>query len=144
MFVTMVIASNSLLAQDTSHTKLVDKFYPESKAPELPLPTLNKGSNGILNNEVDKSTTSTTISQAPQIEKAKVQVPVASPTVAQDSNSLNPVHNTNSGIGTDNYNPDPSSPIYRDTRLGSSSPLYDTYKKNDNGAGSITTNPNKG
>lgn len=34
--------------------------------------------------------------------------------------------------------------IYRDTRLGSSSPLYDTYQKNNSGAGSITTNPNKG
>lgn len=32
---------------------------------------------------------------------------------------------------------------YRDTRLGSSSPQYDTYQKNDNGAGSVTTNPNK-
>ncbi len=36
------------------------------------------------------------------------------------------------------------SPIYRDTRLGSSSPLYNTYQKNDYGAGAITTNPNKG
>ncbi|MBS1735057.1 MAG: hypothetical protein JSS98_00445 [Bacteroidetes bacterium] len=34
--------------------------------------------------------------------------------------------------------------IYRDTRLGSSSPMYNTYRKNDNGAGAITTNPNKG
>ncbi len=34
-------------------------------------------------------------------------------------------------------------PIYRDTRLGSSSKMYDTYKKNDYGAGAITTNPNK-
>lgn len=33
--------------------------------------------------------------------------------------------------------------MYRDTRLGSSSPLYDTYKKNDHGAGAVTTNPNK-
>lgn len=33
--------------------------------------------------------------------------------------------------------------IYRDTRLGSSSPLYDTYIKNHYGAGAITTNPNK-
>jgi len=33
--------------------------------------------------------------------------------------------------------------IYRDTRLGSSSPLYDTYKKNDYGAGAVTTNPHK-
>lgn len=33
--------------------------------------------------------------------------------------------------------------IYRDTRLGSSSPIYNTYKKNDYGAGAVTTNPNK-
>ena len=34
-------------------------------------------------------------------------------------------------------------PLYRPTRLGSSSPLYSTYKKNNYGAGAITTNPNK-
>jgi hypothetical protein len=33
--------------------------------------------------------------------------------------------------------------IYRDTRLGSSSPMYNSYQKNDFGAGAITTNPNK-
>ena len=33
--------------------------------------------------------------------------------------------------------------IYRDTRLGGSSPSYNTYKKNDYGAGAITTNPHK-
>ncbi len=37
-----------------------------------------------------------------------------------------------------------TSKIYRDTRLGGSSPYYNTYKKNDYGAGAITTNPNKG
>ncbi len=34
-----------------------------------------------------------------------------------------------------------TSKIYRDTRLGSSSKKYDTYKKNDNGAGAVTTSP---
>lgn len=33
---------------------------------------------------------------------------------------------------------------YIDTRLGSSSPLYDTYEKNAYGAGSVTTNQHKG
>ena len=42
-----------------------------------------------------------------------------------------------------NYSNNPNNHIYRDTRLGGSSPLYNTYKKNDNGAGAITTNPNK-
>lgn len=32
-------------------------------------------------------------------------------------------------------------PPYIDTRLGSSSPLYNTYEKNSNGAGSVTTSP---
>lgn len=34
--------------------------------------------------------------------------------------------------------------IYRDTRLGSSAPMYNTYKKNDYGAGAVTTDPDKG
>ena len=33
----------------------------------------------------------------------------------------------------------PPSEIYNGTRLGSSSPQYDTWKKNDDGAGSVTT-----
>ena len=36
-----------------------------------------------------------------------------------------------------------TSKIYRDTRLGSSEPQYNTYKKNDNGAGAVTTSPKK-
>ena len=34
----------------------------------------------------------------------------------------------------------PPAPPYMDTRLGSSSPQYDTWEKNNNGAGSVTTN----
>lgn len=42
------------------------------------------------------------------------------------------------------YGTKPLTPnIYRDTRLGSSSPLYNTYIKNHYGAGAVTTNPNK-
>lgn len=40
-----------------------------------------------------------------------------------------------------NYKVVVKKPIYRDTRLGSSSKKYNTYKKNDNGAGSVTTSP---
>lgn len=35
----------------------------------------------------------------------------------------------------------PPEPPYMDTRLGSSSPQYNTWEKNNNGAGSVTTNP---
>ncbi|MEO7120501.1 MAG: hypothetical protein ABIY62_05360 [Ginsengibacter sp.] len=37
--------------------------------------------------------------------------------------------------------PQHKDPPYIDTRLGSSSPLYDTYEKNANGTGSVTTSP---
>ena len=35
----------------------------------------------------------------------------------------------------------PEGELYRPTRLGSSSPQYDTYDKNKKGAGSVTTSP---
>ncbi|MDQ6904490.1 MAG: hypothetical protein M3139_15980 [Bacteroidota bacterium] len=35
----------------------------------------------------------------------------------------------------------PAPPPYMDTRLGSSTKQYDTYEKNSNGAGSVTTSP---
>lgn len=37
----------------------------------------------------------------------------------------------------------PKTTLYSDVRLGSSSPLYNTYEKNNYGAGAVTTNPNK-
>lgn len=57
--------------------------------------------------------------------------------------------NPNKGSGstfTPNFNLDSAQKnrVYHDTRLGSSSSLYNTYQKNNYGAGAITTNPNKG
>lgn len=143
----MIMISNSLFAQDTSHTKLVDKFYPVSKAPDQPAPILNKATTEPLNNALNKPTSITTISQSPAIDQINKEVapPVNQTTGSNVQTSLMPANNTpDVGKGTNNYNPDPGSSIYRDTRLGSSSPLYNTYEKNDNGAGAITTNPNKG
>lgn len=132
MIVTMVIASNSLFAQDTSHTKLVDKYYPESNAPEPPAPILDKATTAPLNTTLNKPASST-VSQAPVINPTASQPPqinnVESTTVPETP--ISQVQTTPNNI-------------YNDTRLGSSSTENDSYIKNDNGAGSITTNPNKG
>lgn len=56
--------------------------------------------------------------------------------IASPSMQAPAISNRATAVSTENH-------VYRDTRLGSSSPLYDTYKKNDNGAGAVTTNPNK-
>jgi len=58
---------------------------------------------------------------------------VAAPT---NPNNMTGVTNGDSTTNTTNH-------FYRPTRLGSSSPLYNTYQKNDYGAGAVTTNPNK-
>ena len=65
--------------------------------------------------------------------------------VAQDTTTQKPALNDETyPIKTtrNNYNSSQHQ-IYRDTRLGSSSANYNTYKKNDNGAGAITTDPHK-
>lgn len=150
MIVAGIMISNSLYAQDTSHTSLLDRYYPVQKTTNQPAPELNKATTQPVNNTTNShSATTTTISQAPQINKTNNQeVPIpqtTSPqaTSSQVQNTLAPTQTNIDGMGTDYYNPSGSS-IYRDTRLGSSSPLYNTYKKNDDGAGAITTNPNKG
>jgi hypothetical protein len=94
------------------------------------------------------------------------QIPLPENQIHRDSRlgSSSPVYNTyqknNNGAGSITTNPNKGSgstfspdfnldssqkkPFYHDTRLGSSSSLYNTYQKNDYGAGAITTNPNKG
>ena len=65
--------------------------------------------------------------------------------MAQDTSQNQQLNQQHTYPGYDNNYKTPTKPhIYRDTRLGSSSPLYNTYQKNDYGAGAITTDPNKG
>ncbi len=163
-----LIISNTTLAQDTTHERLVDKFYPKSEQP-APLPktaqvnpvTTTTTQSAAVGGPVSAVPLHATVTAppppdveptAPVSELSKDVAPVnqtVSQTPAQPgqiNNQAGKINNrtinNNPKAGTDNNNP--TSPIYRDTRLGSSSPLYNTYEKNDNGAGSITTNPNKG
>jgi hypothetical protein len=171
-----ILVSNSLFAQDTGHTKLVDKFYPVSKSSAEPGPLVNKTAIEPVNTAVDKPVNSSVVTQSPQIDKVKnVSAPVPETPVSEGANTqvsgyqdtrlgsstpdnntykkndngagsvtTNPNKTSGSDISSPSTNSNTPSPIYRDTRLGSSSPLYNTYEKNDNGAGAITTNPNKG
>jgi hypothetical protein len=66
-------------------------------------------------------TTTSAITNAPVVNKPVVVIPPAPP-----QKKIQTQH---------------TDPPYIDTRLGSSSPLYDTYQKNSNGAGSVTTSP---
>lgn len=176
MIVTSILICNSLFAQDTAHTKLVDKFYPVAKTQGEPSPVLNKTTAEPVTTAVNRPVSNTTVSQSPQINKTDnlmtpvpetpvATVPAPQNSVYQDTRlgSSSPEYNTykkndkgagsvttnpnkgsGSNMGNSSTNSNAPTPIYRDTRLGSSSPLYNTYQKNDDGAGAITTNPNKG
>lgn len=168
-----IVISNIAFCQDTSHTKLLDKYYPKSEATTVepniaPMSRnvpLNNGAlqqkPAIQNSPVSASVTAQPI-QAPNTNTSEpvVAAPATEP-IYQDINpqqqkpvvsntpvssgvipqpAQKPVINSAANRATTTSTPQH---IYRDTRLGSSSPLYDTYKKNDYGAGSVTTNPNK-
>jgi hypothetical protein len=66
-------------------------------------------------------TTTSAITNAPVLNKPVVVIPPAPP-----QKKVQTQH---------------TDPTYIDTRLGSSSPLYNTYEKNSNGEGSVTTSP---
>ena len=166
-----IIISNAAFSQDTTDTRLVDKYYPKSETP-TPEPE-NKitpiSRNESLNNSPlqQKSVinsnpiSGSVVAQPTQAPDTKTNdINIADPVTNVPATDINPqqqepvvkndpvvsqpaqppVHNTT-------HTPAITTPaaghVYRDTRLGSSSPQYDTYKKNDYGAGSITTNPNK-
>lgn len=147
------IISNTAFCQDTAHTRLVDKYYPKSnpvtpepqnKVPDLNLAPITRTQ--PLNNN--------TASQKPVIKNEPISKPVVpQSTVAAESAQVpEPANTISNPSPTPATPPAPATvatstpdtyPVYRDTRLGSSAPQYDTYKKNDYGAGAITTNPNK-
>jgi hypothetical protein len=155
MIIMGIIISNIALCQDT--TKLVDRYYPKSETttPEpqnkiAPLSRNEPSGNSslqqkpVINNPIPESvvaqptqtTANTSISDsvitAPVTETAVTQ-PTETPTApANIINNPSPVKNT----------PE-AGHIYQDTRLGSSSPQYNTYENNNYGAGAVTTDPNK-
>lgn|SRR6185312_9817807 len=150
-----LIVSNTTLAQDSTHERLVDKYYPKAKV----IPQTERV-NPVSNTTEQPTSTNSAVKAVPlQVNASEPPPPVneiskevapVTQTASQVEAPQNTINNNPGKINNnpqksaENYNNRPASPLYRDTRLGSSSPLYDTYKKNDNGAGSITTNPNKG
>jgi hypothetical protein len=153
-----LVISNTTFAQDTTNERLVDKYYPKSQqaqpVPETekvnPVSTTTKQPATINSPVRSVPINATVVQPTPLTSDLNKEVEPVIQTASQVQPAQSPINNEagkinkSTKIGTDNYNPNPASPIYRDTRLGSSSPLYDTYKKNDNGAGAVTTNPNKG
>lgn len=102
----------------TPEVKPVTQTEPVTAAPAVPVPAA-----------------ATAIqTPAPQVTPAAAQAKVTQPVPANKAIADTvTVHKVQPQL--------PSTPPFRSTRLGSSSKLYDTWEKNSNGAGSVTTNP---
>jgi hypothetical protein len=170
-FILLVIFSCSAYSQTEEkslHPKL-DKYYPQKDNTPPPAATPEIVTPPVV---AEKPVTETKppvvsqplqakpiVSQIPKPEEkpvaenqpsaisAKPLVDTQSLAAAKDSNNLNkPVSAVvvqPAQKKTQIQPPAKPTSIYMDTRLGSSSPLYDTYEKNSNGAGSITSMPKR-
>lgn len=152
LFIAGVFLSFAGFAQETQeslHPKL-DKYYetndppaPVTKPSTTVIPSTTAASSrasanaGTINNvtapqstvkapvvPVDTTTEQTVVQNEPVPEPVAVPTPKPSP--------VQPVAPT--------ARPDPNS-LYSESRLGSSTPQYDTYETNSDGAGSVTTTP---
>ena len=132
----IVLFSLQDFAQTTpkSEHPLLDKYYPRPKADTpktvaTPIKSVPETKPAPLVTAPSVVTSPAAVVTAPAM--ATVTAPVNKP--ATDT-TRNPVQKK---VQTQ---PVPGHP-YRDTRLGSSTSAYDTYEKNNNGAGSVTTSP---
>ena len=103
----------------------------------LPGATITPGATQIQDTLAITKTTPVNI---PQPETTIVSETIPSSTVTNTAAATNPVSAAATLPVQKIVQPRlaPSTP-YMDTRLGSSTPAYDTWKKNNNGAGSVTT-----
>lgn len=139
---------------DTSAHPLLDKYYPQPKSAEpAPVVTAPANPQPVINPvaetkpQVSPIDTSATIQSTTPLQTAKPVAPIAeTEVIAQKTPQV--VADTAAIKSTGIVAPMPAKKIvqskpatkpYNPNRLGSSSPLYDTWEKNNNGAGSVTT-----
>ena len=126
--------NNSQPSTTTEPATTTTPAPPNQRVPPPPISAQQNNADNATQNQVTNTPAAKSIDgnqHNPVITAAgQVQNPAQNTQVQQQASSLI-------------QNVPVSTSMYRDTRLGSSSPLYNTYKKNDDGAGAITTNPNK-
>jgi hypothetical protein len=142
---------------ETSEHPLLDKYYPQPKQPKPAAPVVAPPVTQPQTSPPTPAPATVTAPATPLPAPATVTAPVAHESAPEISSEVKPVTATVPVTETKTTIPPPTptpipatpaaiqpqrkpTPIW-DTRLGSSSPLYDTYEKNKNGVGSVTTNP---
>ncbi len=139
---------------------LLDKYYPDLNRKKdtlpkpAPMPAVNTPSPTV---NASKSIVIPPPFVAPKIQNEVVE---SKPATVKDTSGITPTISASTSLPATiseakapvaNVPPQekvqaplisrPEGEMYRPTRLGSSSPQYDTYDKNKKGAGSVTTSP---
>jgi hypothetical protein len=133
-------------ATEPSEHPLLDKYYPRAQVVDT-----NKAvGTQITSSSQTKPVSATSISTSP---KRLVVTTVATDTTTRSAETIpsittKPVITSTTAVNTPTtiarivpVQKAPPSQPYVDTRLGSSTPQYDTWDKNANGAGAVTTSP---
>jgi hypothetical protein len=148
-FVVLFSLQGFCQTNEKSKHPLLDKYYPQKQevvdtAKTLPV------QNPVAETRPAPAITTT---PAPAVKTTPVMTSVTTPAMAstniptittQATDTSNAVSKPTAAIvqsPVQKVQASPPSPPYMDTRLGSSTKQYDTWEKNANGAGSVTTSP---
>ena len=143
-FVLFSLQGFSQTVQKSEHP-LLDKYYPRKQNTDTnktittqikPVPE-TKPASPITNKSVDNKPTITARVPVEEPAPETKTSPAVTDTLAVNKPTITSLAPVQKKVQPQ---PLPATP-YIDTRLGSSSKLYDTYEKNNNGAGSVTTSP---
>ncbi len=138
LMISGVLISFSALSQTTeksSHPKL-DSFYKLKQNSRAAIVSDTAKSNSTI------TSTNPTPSSTPTQSLKTSAAPSQSTSTVSENNTKPTANVTPESKPQQPVQTAPvKKPIYSETRLGSSSKQYDTYEKNNNGAGAVTTSP---
>jgi outer membrane biosynthesis protein TonB len=136
---------------EKSKHPLLDKYYPKKQSADTnttvttqtkPVPEIKPVAETKPMPEVKPIPRANQVSEAKPVPETTTVAEVKPVPAPGDTTVIDKPTNTTAPEPVQkNSQTRPASNLYSDTRLGSSSPLYDTYEKNKNGVGSVTTSP---
>lgn len=141
LFVTFIVLfSLKGFSQTTEKSKhpLLDKYYPQKQNDtSTTVTTQTKPIPVVTNTSAINKAANTTV----PLSATKLISETKPASAVTDTTAINKPANTIVPVPVQKVKISPAAIPYNLNRLGSSTPAYDTWEKNNNGAGSVTTSP---
>ena len=120
---------------EKSNHPLLDKYYPQKQNTDTNIAVTTQ-IKPVPERKPAPAVTTTTIVPAVTTKPAVTTTPAIT-----TATTINKPTTVRAQTPVQKVQTQPAPPPYMDTRLGSSTKQYDTWEKNNNGAGSVTTSP---